>query len=343
MKIISIRTKYSVAFFVLCLGLVFAGSGCKVKKAEYPERDITNVLIYPAGGGTDTCNRVVCAEMAKILGVNINIVNKTGGVCGSAGMNYAYSSPHDGYTLCGLSEASVSASVQGGFDKRMDVWDFFIIAGSPCVLSITPKLPFKDLKELIEAAKAKPGSIRAGASCVGCIHHINLLALEDGTGAKFNYIPYPGSGPAQNAAMTGEVSVVIGSVSEQAQLILSGRLRPLAILIEDSYSLGDKNIPSAFDYYPALTKYMPITQAISFAVAADTPPEVKSKLETAFKQVVETEKFRKWAKENYYVVSGKTGKEAAQVFSKLESRFAWTMWDLGGAKVNPAKINIPKP
>ena len=75
------------------------------------------------------------------------------------------------------------------------------------------------LKTAIEAAKAAPGKIKAGASGAGSIHHLNLLALENGTGAKFSFIPYKGSAPAQNAAMTGEISLVVTSLAEQQQLI----------------------------------------------------------------------------------------------------------------------------
>lgn len=311
--------------------------------AKYPERTITNILVWAAGGGTDTCNRVVMAEMSKILGVNINVVNTTGGVGGSVGMNAAYSKPADGYTLCGLSESCVTAGVQGGFDKRMNVWEYFIIGGSPDVVSVTPDTPYQTLEDLIEAGKTNPGQIRAGASASGSIHHLNLLALMNGTGAEFNFIPYTGSAPAQNAAMTGEVSMVVTSVAEQAQLIRGGKLRPLAVLIPESFNLAGQVLPSAFDYYPTLSEYLPISQAIGFAIRADAPEEVKQVLRDAFKKALETETFKKWAEDNYYVVSGATGQEGVEIFNKLESLFAWTLWELGAAKVNPEELGIPKP
>lgn len=311
-------------------------------QSEFPDRDITNILVWGAGGGTDTCNRIVMAEMAKNLGVNINVVNKPGGVGGSVGMNYAYSQPSDGYTLCGLSESVVTAGVQGGFDKRMDVWDYFIIGGSPDVVSVTPDTPYKSIKDLIEAAKANPGSITAGASAAGSIHHLNLLALESGSGAEFNYIPYPGSAPAQNAAMTGEVSVVVTSVAEQAQLIRAGKLRPLAVLIPDSFNLAGENLSSAFDDYPGLSEYLPISQAIGFAIKGDASDSVKKILIDSFDKAMATPAVKEFGKENYYVLSGATGKDSADVFKKLESTFAWTLWDMGAAKVDPTTIGIPK-
>jgi tripartite-type tricarboxylate transporter receptor subunit TctC len=321
----------------VCMSFVLSAS------AAYPDRTITNILVWAAGGGTDVCNRIVMAEMAKILGVNIIVVNKTGGVGGSIGMNDAYTQPSDGYTLCGLSESCVTAGVQGGFDKRMNVWDYFIIGGSPDVISVTPNTPYMTLKDLIEAAKAKPGDIRAGASAAGSIHHLNLLALENGSGAKFNFIPYTGSAPAQNAAMTGEVSVVVTSVAEQAQLIRGGKLRPLAVLVPKSFNLAGTTLPSAFDFYPGLSEYLPISQAIGFAIKADAPEDIKAVLRDAFKKALNTDTFVKWAEDNYYIISGATGSEGVEIFNKLESLFAWTLWDLKAAKVDPATLGIPKP
>jgi tripartite-type tricarboxylate transporter receptor subunit TctC len=310
----------------------------------FPKRNITDVVVWGAGGGTDTCNRIIMAEMANFLGVNINVINKTGGVAGSVGMSYAFSQPHDGYTLCGLSESNVTAGVQGGWDKKFDVWDTFIVGGSPDVISVTPDTPYQTLKDLIEAAKADPKSIKAAASGAGSIHHLNLLAVEKGSGAQFNFIPYKGSAPAQNAAMTGEVSVVVTSLAEQQQLLRGGKLRALGMLIPDAFEVeGLGTIPSAFDAYPGLSEYLPISQAIGFAVPADAPQEAKAVLVEAFNKAMATDKVKTWAKENYYLLSGKTGAESKAVFDALESNFAWTLWELGAATVDPASLGIPKP
>jgi tripartite-type tricarboxylate transporter receptor subunit TctC len=311
---------------------------------DYPKRNITAVVVWGAGGGTDTCNRIIHAEMAKFLGVNVNVINKTGGVAGSVGMSYAFSQAHDGYTLCGLSESNVTAGVQGGWDKKFDVWDTFIVGGSPDVISVTPDTPYKTLQDLIEAAKADPKSIKAAASGAGSIHHLNLLAVEKGSGAQFNFIPYKGSAPAQNAAMTGEVSVVVTSLAEQQQLLRGGKLRALGMLIPDAFEVeGLGQIPSAFDAYPGLSEYLPISQAIGFAVPADAPAEAKAVLVDAFNKAMATDKVQTWAKENYYLLSGKTGADSKAVFDALESNFAWTLWELGAATVDPATLGIPKP
>jgi len=328
---------------IICLVVLLALGGVVYAKS-YPKRNVTAVVVWGAGGGTDTCNRIIHAEMSKFLGVNVNVINKTGGVAGSVGMSYAYSKPHDGYTLCGLSESNVTAGVQGGWDKKFDVWDTFIVGGSPDVISVTPNTPYKTLEDLIEAAKANPKSIKAAASGAGSIHHLNLLAVENGSGAKFNFIPYKGSAPSQNAAMAGEVSVVVTSLAEQQQLLRGGKLRALGMLIPDSFDVeGLGTIPSSFDAYPGLSKYLPISQAIGFAVPADAPQEAKDALVAAFKKAIATDKVKTWAKENYYLLSGATGDESRAIFNALESNFAWTLWELKAATVNPSTLGIPKP
>jgi tripartite-type tricarboxylate transporter receptor subunit TctC len=329
---------------ILTLALVMISGGLAMAAKSYPNRNITDVVVWGAGGGTDTCNRVIMGEMSKVLDTNINVINKTGGVAGSMGMDYGYSQKHDGYTLTGLSESNVTAGVQGGWNQRMNVWDFFIVGGSPDLISVTPSSPYKTLQDLIEAAKAAPDSIRAGASGAGSIHHLNLLALQKGSGAKFNFIPYKGSAPAQNAAMTGEITVVVTSLAEQQQLIRGGQLRPLAMLIPNSFSVdGVGSIPSAFDSYADLAKYLPISQSIGFAVPKGAPAEAKAVLTDAFNKAMASETVKTWAGENYYVLSGKTGAAASEEFDKLESLFAWTLWDMQAATVDPASLGIPKP
>lgn len=338
--------KLLVVLSVLVListGLFSNGSADQASMGSYPERDITCAVVWGAGGGTDVCNRVVMQEMARILGVNINVINKTGGAAGSVGMTYGYSANHDGYTITGLSESNVTAGVKGAWSNRFNVWDTFIIGGSPDVVSVTPDAPYDTIEELLEAAKASPNTILAGASGSGSIHHLNLLALENGSGADFQFIPYDGSAPAQNAAMTGEITVIVTSVAEQAELIRGGKLKPLGMLIPDSFTLDGKEIPSAFDAYPDLNEYLPLPQSIGFAVPADVPQQVKDVLYKAFDEAMASDAVKKFGEEKYYVLSGKRGPEANKIFAALESNFAWTLHELGAADVNPADLNIPKP
>jgi len=114
-------------------------------------------------------------------------------------------------------------------------------------------------------------------------------------------------------------------------------------LIPNSFELAGEILPSAFDFYPELSEYLPISQAIGFAIKVEAPDDVKQVLRDAFAEALETENYKKWATENFYVTSGATGEEATKIFNKLESLFAWTLWELEAAKVNPEELGIPKP
>jgi len=333
--------RFIVVFALLLLvatGSIFAGGA-----AAYPERDITTVVVWGAGGGTDVLNRLIMAEMAKELGVNVNVVNVTGGVSGSAGMNEAFNRPHDGYTLAGLSESNVTAAVMGGFNQRVNVWDWFIVGGSPDLISVRPDSPFQTIQDLVNFAKANPGAVKAGAAGAGSIHHLNLLAFENGTGTDFNFIPYDGSAPSQNAALSGEVEIIITSVAEQAQLIRGGELRPLAMLIPNSFTVESTTVPSAFDAYPGLSDFLPLGQSIGFGMVADSPAEAKTAITEAFKKAMTSVPVVEYGQKNFYVMSGLYGDAANNLMATLESNFAWTLADLGSAKVSPQGLGIPRP
>jgi len=329
-----------LAFGLATLGPM--GSGTAVAQ-DYPYRDITTAVVWDAGGGTDSINRMIMSEMEKHLPVSINVINQTGGVAGSNGMVYVMNQADDGYTLVGLSESNVTAAVQGGWDKKFDFWHPFIVGGSPDLISVPANSQYNTLEELVEAAKAKPGSIPAAASGAGSIHHLNLLAIEKGAGATFKFIPYKGSAPGQEAAIAGEVELVITSLAEQAPLIEGGLLKPLAMLTPEDATLGDVEIPSAFSIYDGLDAYLPLKQAIGFAVHASSSDEVKKALTDAFDKAIASSVVSEWAAANYYDVGGQSGDEASAIFKNLESTFAWTLDELGVSKVDPSSLGIDKP
>jgi len=328
---------------ILGAAALAAGLTTSASAQDYPYRDITTAVVWGAGGGTDTINRMIMAEMEKHLPVSINVINQTGGVAGSNGMVYVMNQPDDGYTLVGLSESNVTAAVQGGWDKKFDYWYPFIVGGSPDLVSVPANSPYGSIEELVDAAKAAPGSIPAAASGAGSIHHLNLLAIESGSGATFKFVPYKGSAPGQEAAIAGEVALVVTSLAEQAALIEGGQLKPLAMLTPETVEIAGMTVPSAFDVYDGLDKYLPLKQAIGFAVHNSTGDEVKAALGSAFEKAIAGDKVAEWAAANNYDVGGQYGDEAAQIFETLEANFAYTLQELGAATVDPAKLGIVKP
>lgn len=328
-------------------GLALAAAGMLAAPAaeaqNYPFRDITTVVVWGAGGGTDVINRMFMAEMERHLPVSITVTNITGGVAGSNGMVHVMNQPADGYTLAGIADSNVTAAVQGGFPHRFDYWHPFIIGGSPGVLSVNADAPWQTLEELIAAAQEAPGTIPAGASGSGSIHHLNLIALEQGTDTSFRFVPYPGSAPAQEAAVTGEVQVIATSLAEQQALIQGGQIRPLAMLVPEEAEIAGMTIPSAFDSFPQLDGFLPLRQMLGFAVPSESPAEVIEVLTEAFEAAIAEPAVADWAANNFYTIAGVHGAEAQALFAGHESKFAWALHELGIATVDPASLDIPQP
>ncbi len=325
------------------IAAMMTGLASGASAQDYPFRDITTAVVWGAGGGTDSINRMIMAEMEKHLPVSINVINQTGGVAGSNGMVYVMNQPDDGYTLVGLSESNVTAAVQGGWDKKFDFWYPFIVGGSPDLISVPANSPYGTIEELVEAAKAAPGTIPAAASGAGSIHHLNLLAIQNGSGAEFKFVPYKGSAPGQEAAIAGEVALVVTSLAEQAPLIEGGQLKPLAMLVPESAEIAGMTVPSAFDSFDGLDKYLPLKQAIGFAVHNSASDDVKAVLVEAFDKAMAGDAVAEWAVANNYDIGGQSGEEAAALFSTLEANFAYTLQELGAIDVDPMSLGIEKP
>ena len=115
------------------------------------------------------------------------------------------------------------------------------------------------------------------------------------------------------------------------------------MLVPESAEVAGQTVPSAFDTYPQLAEYLPLKQAIDFAVLDAAPDDVKAALDAAFRQAMDSDTVREWAETNHYDLSGASGEETQRVFSDLESSFAYTLHELGATEVDPASLGIEKP
>lgn len=324
-----------IMFFSVGSGIVFA--------KDWPTRPIEISCFAGSGGGTDTTDRAIAKAMEPYLGVTINVVNRTGGAGGIA-MNAVWTKPHDGHYWGGFSESIIPAPVMGGHHTSAKDWIYYMVGGAPGLISVPPGSKFTTLDQLVSAAKANPGKIKASASTPGGIWHTKLIALEMGAGIKFNVIPFNGSHPSQVAAMTGEVDAVLTSVSEQAELIKGKKLRPLAMVELKPYDFpGFGTIPAAVDKYPGVSKLLPLDQWLGFALPVDVPKDVIKKVDDAFAKAMESDIIKDLATKSNMTLYGFYGTKAQEVARKMESVWTWTLLDLGIAKKSPAEFGIPKP
>jgi tripartite-type tricarboxylate transporter receptor subunit TctC len=309
---------------------------------EWPARPIEIACFGAAGGGTDLVDRTIAKAMEPLLKVQINVANRAGGGGGVA-LDYVWSRPHDGYHWGGFSESIIPAPFMGAHPTTTKDWIYFMVGGAPGVVSVRPDAPYKTLDDLVKAAKAKPGVIKASASTTGGIWHTKLIALMRGAEIDFNFLPFNGSHPSQVAAMTGEVDVVVTSVSEQAELIEAKKLVPLAMIELQGYDFKGMKIGSAVQKYPGVAKLLPLDQWLGFAVPADTPKPILDRITDAYVKAMESELVKDLARTKNLTLYGYHGEQAQKIARSMERVWSWTLWDLKVAKKSPAEFGIEKP
>jgi tripartite-type tricarboxylate transporter receptor subunit TctC len=207
------RTTAAAVFAVAALG--FGG----VAAAQWPERPITLIVPFPAGGGTDTFARPLAQQLTTQLGQPVVIDNK-GGAGGTVGAGVAAKARPDGYTFfMGGAHHALAPSLYKNlnYDIQKDFVPVALVAQPPQVIVINPsKLPVKTVQELIDYAKKRPGEINFGTAGKGSTHHLagELFAMQ--TGIKLVDVPYQGAGPMLSALIGGQVDLAFDGLGSSA-------------------------------------------------------------------------------------------------------------------------------
>lgn len=172
------------------------------------------VVPVPPGGTLDPIARLVQAGFQEKLGVTVVVENKAG-ASGSIGAAQVARSAPDGNTWLFVYETQAINPflMDLPFDSEKDLEPVQLIATAPAILATHPSRPWKDARELIAAAKAKPDSITYGSTGAGSIGHLAMTLLTERAGVRMIHTPYRGGGPAINDAIAGHVDTVVGSVA----------------------------------------------------------------------------------------------------------------------------------
>ena len=258
----------------------------------YPSRPITMIVPFPPGGVADITGRPLAHVMSRILKQSVVVQNK-GGAGGSVGTAQAARSAPDGYTLLmALSSISVLpvADVLQGRTPAYELDQFApiaLISADPTILVVREHGPFKTLKDLVEAAKARPGTINYGSSGVYGTLHVAMEIFATAAGIKLFHIPYQGGGPAVAALLGGQIDALASGPSAAMAQIKAGKMRALAVW-------GDKrlaslpNVPSMKELGYDATFY--IWSGLFAPVA--TPAAIQAVLRDAVRRTVEDPEFK---------------------------------------------------
>ena len=213
--------------FILSMG--GASLGWTVSKAaQWPERPITFICPWPAGGTADVTMRALCSAASRVLGQPIAVDNRAG-AAGMLGLKAMASAKPDGYTI-GQIPISVTRFSQLGsvaIDPFKDLTYIARTSAQTFGIAVRTESPWQTLRDFVQDAKSRPGKINYGTSGVGGATHVGMEEFALVAGISLNHIPYKGGAPALQDLMGGQIDALADS-SSWAPQVQSGRLRLLA-------------------------------------------------------------------------------------------------------------------
>ncbi len=229
-------TRFSMQRF-LRFGLVLASLASVALSAtaaegDYPAKPISIVVAYAPGGQGDTFARLVSERLAIAYKQSVVVDNKPG-VSGTVGTRLAVKSRNDGYTLLlgQTGEMVVNRVIMKdlGYDPLKELIPVVMIGNAPLVLLASASAPYNSLTELIQMARAKPGTFSYGSVGAGTPGHLSAVALTMGTKLDMTHIPYKGVGPLLTDLMTDRIQLFFSSASAAMPHIKGGKLKALAV------------------------------------------------------------------------------------------------------------------
>jgi len=318
------------------------------RAAKWPERPITVVVMYSAGGGTDTVLRTLAQEMASANKWDINVINKPGSV-GAIATSFVLDKPSDGYWWLGAANYNKFVRVMGhSTSKPWEDWQYMQAANSLASWSVKPDSPFKSFPEVVAYAKKNPGKLSISTSGTGGLWHELAAIIAEAAGIKLRFVPYKGGKPATLAGLQGEVDIAGGGVHEHIEFIKAGKLRCLQQTGKDDIAVpGGQVMPSVGKFLPQLKSALPVGGVYNIALRRNVPVEIIREVEKAFTAAVKSPAFAAVAKKKYFDVDIRTGADADRRAAQLETLTADTfnkVKDQIGKKVmTPDELGLPTP
>ncbi len=317
--------------------------------SSWPKKPITVVIMYGAGGGTDTITRVLVDDMAKTTGWNIKAINKPGAVGGVA-TKYVASQKADGYTILGAANYNKFVRVMGHMPADQMPWEnwvFMQAANSLASWSVRPDSPFKTFEDVVKAAKKNPGKVSISTSGTGGLWHELALLVSDAAGIKLKFVPYKGGKKATLAGLQGETDIAGGGVHEHVSLIRSGKLRNLQQTGREDINVDGITLKSIGNIIPSTKPFLPFGGCYNLIMDRNTPKDVIKKVTSAYKKAVSSEKFMAIAKKKFFDIDVKFGEDADKRAAQLETMTVHTFnkyADQIGKKVkNHKELGLPTP
>jgi tripartite-type tricarboxylate transporter receptor subunit TctC len=292
-------------------------------RAEYPERPITMIVSYSAGGGTDIAARTLAPFIEKHLGggATITVLNRPG-AGGEVGFTELARARPDGYTI-GFVNTPNLLTIPIQRKTRYSLADLAPVANivyDPGAFSVRPDSGIKTLPELVAYAKENPGKVTYGTTGIGSDDHLAALAFERATGVKLKHVPFSGNVDVRAAVLGGHIMMASMNVSETVADAKSGSLVLLGQMAEERWE-GAPDTPTfkeqGFDIIMGSDR--------GIAAPAGVPEEALSKLTEAVRKAVQDPDFREQAKKQDLALSFQNSQDFRKHLESLNTTFE-TLW-----------------
>lgn len=263
---------------------------CMPALAAYPEKPISVICPWTAGGGTDTLLRALSKEAEKHLGQTINVVNQTGGG-GAIGHNAIRAARPDGYTVGMITFELNSLPPQGLVPFTWKDFDPLMrINSDPAALTVRSDAPYSTVRGFMDYAKSHPGEVTIGNSGPGSVWHIAAGLAADKTGVPVRHVPFDGAQPAVTALVGGHIKAVAVSVAEVRSQVQAGNLKILGVMSSDR----DKLFPDVLTFKEQGVDVQFYTWR-GLAAPKGVPANVKAKIAEAYKKAFDSKDFKDFA------------------------------------------------
>ena len=267
-----------------------AGTFSVAALAAYPDKPVTVICPWTAGGGTDLLLRALSKEAEKFLGQTINVVNQTGGA-GAIGHNAIRAARPDGYTVGMITFELNSLPPQGLVPFTWKDFDPLMrLNADPAALSVRADAPYSTVRGFMDYAKANPGEITIGNSAPGSVWHIAAGLAAEKTGVKVKHVPFDGAQPAVTALVGGHIKAVAVSVAEVRSQAQAGNIKILGVMSHER----DKQFPNV----PTFKEQGVDVQFFTWrglALPKGVPAANKAKIVDAYKKAFDTQSFKDFA------------------------------------------------
>jgi len=273
--------RYQITCIVVGLFAMLPTAALSADAPEaWPTKRITYVVPFAPGGNTDTLARIISEKLTGTLGQPVIVDNKPG-AGGNIGSDFVAKAKPDGYTILGgtISSHAINSSIypKMPYDATKDFEPITLIASSPLVLAVPANSPYKTAKDLLAAAKAKPGDLTFASAGTGTSPHLAGELLKSVTHVDVTHVPYKGSGPAVTDLIAGHVQFMFDTALIVGPHIKAGKLRPLAV----TSSKRVKTLPDVPTLVEAGVPGYEIGSWQAIFAPAGTPKPIVQKLNTS--------------------------------------------------------------